>query len=324
MNTILSTQDVPEKERFDYWNHLVSRALGRLDTVSERASSFSGEIYHQPLADLDFVTVTSNQLSVIRTEKLIAQETSETIKVNFHLAGRGQLTQNGVSTELTPGDWVVYDNTRPYTLAFAGSYKQLLVLVPKQLLSTQVRSLDTVLGHSLSTKMGMGKIIANFVTATVPEIENIPLQSRPQLVKTFIDLLASNLSQFPLSHIDPSIDITGSSPTVNVAMIKNHINTHLAQPDLSPGSIAKALHISTRYLHQLFQQEDSSIMRYIWQARLAQCRATLADPTQQQRSITEIAFTWGFNSGPHFSRLFKEHYGLSPRAYRNRSNLLTE
>jgi AraC-like DNA-binding protein len=33
-------------------------------------------------------------------------------------------------------------------------------------------------------------------------------------------------------------------------------------------------------------------------------------------SISEICFRWGFNGSAHFSRSFKERYGVSPRDYR--------
>jgi len=54
-------------------------------------------------------------------------------------------------------------------------------------------------------------------------------------------------------------------------------------------------------------------------ALLQQNREDLASAAQRKRSITEIAFSWGFNSSPHFSRLFKERYGISPRRYRARA-----
>ncbi|NOZ42961.1 MAG: helix-turn-helix domain-containing protein, partial [Alphaproteobacteria bacterium] len=31
----------------------------------------------------------------------------------------------------------------------------------------------------------------------------------------------------------------------------------------------------------------------------------------------DIAFVWGFNSMTHFSRVFKERYGASPRCFRH-------
>jgi AraC-like DNA-binding protein len=33
-------------------------------------------------------------------------------------------------------------------------------------------------------------------------------------------------------------------------------------------------------------------------------------------SISEICFRWGFNGSAHFSRAFKDRYGVSPRDYR--------
>ncbi len=42
----------------------------------------------------------------------------------------------------------------------------------------------------------------------------------------------------------------------------------------------------------------------------------LGDPRWRGHSITEIAFGWGFNSAPHFTRSFREHFHISPRDYR--------
>jgi AraC family transcriptional regulator, positive regulator of tynA and feaB len=34
------------------------------------------------------------------------------------------------------------------------------------------------------------------------------------------------------------------------------------------------------------------------------------------KSISEIAFEWGFNDSAHFSRIFCNEFGLTPRAFR--------
>ena len=49
---------------------------------------------------------------------------------------------------------------------------------------------------------------------------------------------------------------------------------------------------------------------------LTDLRADLKNPAQAQRTITDIAFSWGFNNGAHFSRVFREHTGLSPSDFR--------
>ncbi len=49
---------------------------------------------------------------------------------------------------------------------------------------------------------------------------------------------------------------------------------------------------------------------------MERCRADLAAPRLAARTITDIALSHGFNDAAHFSRLFKESYGMSPAEYR--------
>lgn len=47
--------------------------------------------------------------------------------------------------------------------------------------------------------------------------------------------------------------------------IRSYINERLPDPGLSPESIARAHHISVRYLQKLFQQEGTTVHRWIQQ-----------------------------------------------------------
>ena len=73
---------------------------------------------------------------------------------------------------------------------------------------------------------------------------------------------------------------------------------------------------SKRYLHQVFAAEHVTIERHIWRLRIEHCCQALAEQGQSERSISEIAFEWGFNSSAHFSRLFKSQVGVAPTSYR--------
>jgi AraC family transcriptional regulator, positive regulator of tynA and feaB len=63
-------------------------------------------------------------------------------------------------------------------------------------------------------------------------------------------------------------------------------------------------------------QEGTSIRRLILERRLARCRTALEDPMQAHRSISEIAYGWGFSDMTHFGRKFRETYGMLPSEYR--------
>jgi transcriptional regulator GlxA family with amidase domain len=63
-----------------------------------------------------------------------------------------------------------------------------------------------------------------------------------------------------------------------------------------------------------FAESDRSIADHIWTTRLDGCRGELARRTD--RTISEIAFAWGFSSSAHFSRAFRKRFGITPSAFR--------
>jgi AraC family transcriptional activator of tynA and feaB len=79
--------------------------------------------------------------------------------------------------------------------------------------------------------------------------------------------------------------------------------------------VAKGAGLSPRYANQLFEDEGTSLMRYVWKRRLERCRSDMADPSHYGRPVYDIALRWGFNDASHFSRAFKKQFGVGPREY---------
>ena len=67
---------------------------------------------------------------------------------------------------------------------------------------------------------------------------------------------------------------------------------------------------SKRYLHMLFSERGTTVSDYIWQARLQNCRQELE--AHAGKTITDVAFSWGFSSSSHFSRVFRKYFGVVP------------
>jgi AraC-like DNA-binding protein len=101
-----------------------------------------------------------------------------------------------------------------------------------------------------------------------------------------------------------------------LARIHAFIESHLGDPELSPAAVAAAHHISLRYLHKLFEPGSHGVAGMIRQRRLERCRDDLLDPGRVDRPVAAIAARWGFSSAAHFSRVFREAYGLPPAEFR--------
>ncbi|HEU5024916.1 MAG TPA: helix-turn-helix domain-containing protein [Spirillospora sp.] len=101
--------------------------------------------------------------------------------------------------------------------------------------------------------------------------------------------------------------------------IKEWIEAHLRDPDLTPAAIAAAHHVSVRQLYRLFGPSGTTVARYVRDRRLERCRRELSDPSQAGRRISAIARGWGLPDAAGFSRAFRAAYGLPPSAYRARA-----
>jgi AraC family transcriptional regulator, positive regulator of tynA and feaB len=90
------------------------------------------------------------------------------------------------------------------------------------------------------------------------------------------------------------------------------IREHLRDPDLCIDQISASLGCTKRYLHMLFSERGLTVSDYIWRARLQHCRQELE--AHGGKTITDVAFSWGFSSSSHFSRAFRKCFGVSPSA----------
>jgi len=98
--------------------------------------------------------------------------------------------------------------------------------------------------------------------------------------------------------------------------VVRYIREHLRDSELNATNIALAVGLSTRYIYELFEDEEEPLMKRVWNSRLERCRDDLKLYSTSARSIGEIAYHWGFNNVAHFSRAFRLRYGLSPREFR--------
>lgn len=90
-------------------------------------------------------------------------------------------------------------------------------------------------------------------------------------------------------------------------------------PDLSLRALADALETGEARLSEALNQDyDGGFYALVNDLRLSACLALLDDPTNDDRTVLELAFEAGFRSKATFYRYFKAKQGVTPRAYRQK------
>lgn len=93
------------------------------------------------------------------------------------------------------------------------------------------------------------------------------------------------------------------------------MRTSLDAP-IPAAQVAAEVGISPRQLERLFRLHlDATPKRYYLEMRLERARSLLL---QTELSVTEIALAAGFQSTGHFSRVYHDAYGITPREQRGR------
>lgn len=133
------------------------------------------------------------------------------------------------------------------------------------------------------------------------------LSELPQLWISLLTMLARSLA----GH-----DTNGTDTTpARRLQIRRYIDANLADPRLSPTTIASALHISRSTLYATLPDNTDGIAAAIRRQRLQRAPTILRDPTNTH-PIAQIAAFVGIPNAAQFSRAFHQHYGLPPRQLR--------
>ena len=265
-------------------------------------------------ADVEEVTVLDVQASAhtaVRTAEHIAREPGRMIKLSTMIEGRGIFEQDGRTAVVDPGDVVVYDSHRPYSIAFASEMRMRVILFPHSYLDLPPASLARVTAVRFPADEGLGHVVNPFLAELGASIVELDGPHASRLVHSALDLLVTMLSD-QVRRSRPEAGARGEL----VARVCEWVEARLADPELSPAAVAAAHHVSTRHLHALFAAEGLTVAAWIRARRLERIRRDLCDPLQADQAISTIARRYGMPDAAHVSRVFKAVYGVSPSAYR--------
>lgn len=311
------------------WTNALSTSVGQLPLSScdqERTNclsvgqqAFSGRIEFGLLRDTVLAKVTTSSPHHL-TFSLRDTPARPPIVLMFQMSGSCRLKQQTSTCTLRPDDWCLIDTGSPFHISSFSPHNENLSLCLERPSDPEILSLFTQgIGHRWRGTTGVARILEATVRETFNQMNSLRHDSDAGMARAIAGMAWHALREqveAPPHH---------GSDDVQRARIKTFIESRLDAPELSVDAIAQACGISVRSVHRAFEAEPGgSVSNYIWIRRLSHCAAELRNPGLAPRPLTEVCFAWGFNSTSHFSRLFKERFGVTPREYRLLSERLGE
>jgi AraC-like DNA-binding protein len=309
----ISTDIVQPKARLRFWREAVCDTFVELECHADQSNEFFGTLTNRALLNIQFSHVRAAAQKVVRTRSKIAQSNHDYYLLSLQTHGRGMVAQDGRTAILKPGDFALYDTTRPYDLTFTETFGQLVLRLPREIVSSRLSDAESLTALPIQGDRGAGRLVSGFIHQLHAQLDELDAESAWRLHASAVDLLATALA----SQIGTQQPGVRESHILFRRRIRAFIDRQHSDPDLSCELIAARHGISERYLRKLFEGSNESVSEWIWKRRLDQAKRDLVDPLRSHIAITSIGYEVGFKDPAHFSRAFKARFGMTPREFRS-------
>ena len=315
MTVVLSTADVPPREKFDYWQDMLDRQAMPISVQTDRVR-FSARIHAADFGVVRTLLTENTPVEVKRTPALIRRSDPESFYLIFNRRGRVVMSQERRSAVLGPGDLTLLHSSRTSTSTAdpSDAYQQGgVVMFDASAVPIPPARLDQLIGVRLPADDGLVSLVVGHQCSLGSGTFHPDDAAR--LAAVTVDLLTVLFAR-QLAGIETLPAATRANALL--AQIRSCALARLGDPTLTPAVLAATHHISVRTLHRLFRSDNTTVAAWIRQHRLDACRRGLVNPALADRSVQSIAARWGFTNAAHFSRLFKATYGQTAAEYRQR------
>jgi AraC family transcriptional activator of tynA and feaB len=311
MSVAFSTDLIPVSDRQDAWLQNARQICGDCQFQFHKRFPFHGSIERRKIAGLELTLFSSSALSFNKFPPANLQPENRACIVITQLDGVREYSQAGKVAVLNKGDTTLIDSGLPWSSDCAGDCARLYLRVPRLLVESRFRNIEIPHVTRISGRGGLGTTLFHLATSLYQQARALTPEEGAAAIEAYLKLLSVCLG--------PSRNAIGkfSEGREPIASVLQYIHQHLTEATLCPTEIATAVGISVRHLHRLFARRGSSVTDWIRTQRLEHCWKDLGDPRSREKSITEIAFFWGFNDSAHFSHSFKKQFGVCPRSYRS-------
>jgi AraC family transcriptional regulator, positive regulator of tynA and feaB len=305
-----STDDVPPAQRLDYWVGAISEGFLAMDASSPVGQAFCGELVSASLGPVGVNRVTGDAQQVWRTSRGIARSRDNFCYLLGNLASAWRVEQDGRRTLLAAGDFTLVDSRRPYHFDFPEGPSTVSLELPLEWVARWLAEPEAHVARAFrATEPGWGAALAAFARPWDPAMACAP----PMPASLLTDQLGSLLALACGEATEHSV----ARPEL-AERVAAQLRERLSEPGLTASDVAVSLGVSVRSLHRAMAANGQTFAHQLVAHRMEEASRMLRNPALHRLTTAEIGRRVGLLDPSHFVRLFRQHLGETPVAFRQR------
>ncbi|TDC20500.1 helix-turn-helix domain-containing protein [Streptomyces sp. 8K308] len=301
----------------DAWRGMLRDCLIRLDAIpiggTGDGDGYTGWLRQLDLGCLTLTDVGSDPVRVVRAPRMLVGNQDDFYLLSMALEDSASHCGD-VQSQLGRGDAVLLDSTAPFQLSAAERAHHLVLTLPRADVARVLPASRERVGRRIAAQNPVLRVLR----ATLAEVhaggERFDPGLLPELGYVLRELLFSVLRSDELTDQAGVNGLLGHH--AQLLRMRDFIQRHIADPELSAKVVAAAFGVSVRYVELVFRESGTSPARYIRQTRMEEARRSLASPQRRQRPIAAIARSVGIENPTVFARMFRHFYDVTPSDYR--------
>lgn len=312
MRSSFNLDELPVSKRFKYSREIAEDLYVPVSLSCETPEAFRMWWNGRDLGNVWLGTSLMTQLTVARTRHHIARSQSAAIKLVVPISGAIMISQDNREALIKPGQFYIVDPARPYDEKITEDLTFIWAHVPREAVTSKIGQIEKVTATGFGQNAPYARLTSEYVRSLSEVWDDLDDPAGEHVSSVALDLLTMALWE----RLDQVRTHSTIHRSAQFQRAKAFIDEHLADPNLMLGAVAGALGVSPRYVRELLTEAGFAYRRYVLEQRLARCARDLSDPRLVHHTVTDVAYSWAFSDGAHFSRAFRIAYGMSPRDYR--------
>ena len=231
---------------FFAWTALVQQNFPHVELTTSIPETFRAGQHYVALDDIQLFDMTTGPHTVEQHAILTDTAEPQFCKLSLQFSGTTELTQDGRTCLLEPGDLALYVAHRPYRLQYLEEQRSLIIQVPQHALHLVQHQVAEVTAIPVNSKTGLGRVAVPLFEQLAANLHILQGPHALRLVRSALEMLVTVLHEISRPEGTSGRD----NPLFHQAVA--FIADHLHDPELGPQVIADYFYVSVRQLHSKF------------------------------------------------------------------------